>query len=1343
MNKRVLFIILPLVIGFSFVAGIYLALKPSLQKWLTTSINQIAQDQLPVQFVVGQVQWSLFLPKISLSEISIQSKPGGLKDIPEIKISKIDASLDLLAIFTGKVSISTVRVEGVTSQINMDPFIDTEGPAEPLPLKEFFTVLKKIPISRIRLEKTNLQLDFNKQSQQVLLNSVELFSINRKTELLFHLLIPDGIIKQKGYSDIPLRVQTEFILRETNLDLELFRLTSFNTVLSAQGVLDEISTIHIKPSGKIEFDVFAELPQLAEAIKSVRTFEKLSGVVKTSGRIQLEKKGLVAAEMKFAGQKIQYEKFDVGNVIFDGEFKDDVLNIPKIQITNEAGLIDIEKLKLSLTKNNSSESPTSEYYLSGKLKSQYFDIHQFLLSIGLKDIPIEIFLAADLDCEGPVLPNANLKCQGQIKGQQIEVRTGDKIQDTLVNVEEMLADGAVNITNKSVTYQADLTMEANKGKSQGVITYDEGFKIQFESNEFDFGNLDRTANLKVEGIAALKGSTQGNSDQATFEIDLNGKQIYFENFYLGDVSSKLRYEKGQLYFDNVKGQILTPETATSLAPSLYEGQLVVNLVDKRISAAAQIPQFEAQHILAVFQRRFTLPVPMTGNGTATVNVEGPFSLGKLSYDLVGKINQGSVAGDSFDLVDIALKSVDGNMKVEKAILRKNRSEILMEGVSNPQGQVDLAVQTKNWALENSENISQIGSQISGILDAKMTLKGFVLSPDVLFSGEIKSLTIEEKDYPDSQFSTELSRQNIKGQLNLFANQLVSEFVFPLTPSSEFLLKARAQDWKYAALFSLIGGGSLLNDYETNLSGNLQFSSEQGGFWNCTGQAQLTELELKRGNLSLINKLPIEMEMKQGIGSFKNFRIESTGADSAFFEIQSERFSQSDLTMRIDGTSNLRLFQIFVPFLEELSGIAKININTAGPTSKPEILGTAKIEDGFVKLKVFPHPLEKIKANIQFSQSKVLISDFTGNLAGGNFFGDGSVLILGPKNLPVNVKAQFRDVSLNFPQGMRTSGLGELSFTGNTFPYVFSGSYRVLGGFVDKEFQDQEAQENNLKQSDYLPKNISQTSSDPIELDLLINIERPLPVKNSLLDGTVVGAVSIRGPPSQFRLGGRVSTERGSKALFRDKVFDIQTANVQFNNTTEVNPELYISANSRITQYDIAMLIQGTAKSPLVRLSSTPPLSDQDIISLIALGIRSESLEKQFESTQKSEQATADALGGLAAGVLTQIQPVKKLQETTGVEIQFSTLNDDTKNVSLQRVTLSKKITDKVRAAATQISGNYSAQEYTLQYNFTDNVSAIGRYEERRPNETSGDIEKTTKESQNILGLDLEFKREFK
>jgi translocation and assembly module TamB len=479
---------------------------------------------------------------------------------------------------------------------------------------------------------------------------------------------------------------------------------------------------------------------------------------------------------------------------------------------------------------------------------------------------------------------------------------------------------------------------------------------------------------------------------------------------------------------------------------------------------------------------------------------------------------------------------------------------------------------------------------------------------------------------------------------------------------------------------------------------------------------------------------MSLNMVNGVASLSQFRLDG---DQTFVSVTGKQISKGDLNLRLESQANLRLLQIFLPFLEELGGQANVAADVSGPLLKPEILGNGNVRNGFVKIKGFPHPFEKIQGDVQFSQSKILINRFLGNIAGGSFEGDGTVIIEGPHNIPTTIKAHLENVNLNVPDHIHTTGNADMIFSGSWFPFTLSGTYNVRSGFVDKEFGGDEAGANNLKQSSYLPKMILQSAFEPVLLDLNIILEKPLTIKNSIVDGAVSGQITVKGPPASPSLGGQLTAEKGTKATVRDKVFDVLNASIHFNDTSDINPELFVSAQARISDYDINLLIQGVAKDPVLKMTSVPPLSEQDIRSLIAFGVTSQSLEKS-SGTATNEKVN----NGLAAGVLTQFEPVKQFQKKTGVEIQVSA-SDDTKEGSVQRVTLSKKLSDRVRASATQATGSKAqSNEYTLQYNFTDNLSAVGRYEDKKYLD-SGDLGSGTRKDESILGVDLEFKREFK
>jgi translocation and assembly module TamB len=197
--------------------------------------------------------------------------------------------------------------------------------------------------------------------------------------------------------------------------------------------------------------------------------------------------------------------------------------------------------------------------------------------------------------------------------------------------------------------------------------------------------------------------------------------------------------------------------------------------------------------------------------------------------------------------------------------------------------------------------------------------------------------------------------------------------------------------------------------------------------------------------------------------------------------------------------------------------------------------------------------------------------------------------------------------------------------------------------------------------------------------------------------------------------------------------------IQFQDPHDINPELFISARSHVNEYDVNLLIQGSAKNIQLRLSSMPPLTEPDIVSLLALGITSSHLEKNVQSKEQEAQSSYQ----IGSAILSKNPLNKQLQDRLGLNLQFSSAFDESRNVAVPKITLSKPLSNKLKASASRTFGDQSAVEVKLQYSINQNISAVGVYENREAATDTRSINTQQTNSSNIFGLDLEFKREFK
>ena len=282
----------------------------------------------------------------------------------------------------------------------------------------------------------------------------------------------------------------------------------------------------------------------------------------------------MTADFKVKTEALKVEKFFLDRVTTSGSYDQTDVAVPEFKLQNPAGIVSIKNFKLHLNEQRSFE---------GSISTSKLELVDLLKSLGVPKVPLWLELAGAFPCTGQFQPNLLLNCRGKISGRNLTLKDEFSSTKPIVAIREMQATGSFEATEKHVSYSADLTMPNSKGRSEGVIDYDQGFKIGYEASELNIKDIKDFAGLKVEGRARVKGTTEGDSHSATLAANVDGDDVWFEDYELGSPHFALTYEKGNLDFNDFKGH---------LSVSRYHGNVRVNLRKKEISADARLPFFK-------------------------------------------------------------------------------------------------------------------------------------------------------------------------------------------------------------------------------------------------------------------------------------------------------------------------------------------------------------------------------------------------------------------------------------------------------------------------------------------------------------------------------------------------------------------------------------------------------------------------------------------------------------------------------------------------------------------------------------------------------------------------------
>lgn len=1331
-------------LGFAFMLGFFNTYHlPKIKTWLLVEVERISQENSPFRVWPQNVELTFFPPGIEFQDVRILPQNELQQNIGPAHVESVEVNISFLALAQGKIRASDISLvkpqfKFVFKQ-SLEEFIRQQRSKSKGPQNFNFESLFRLPVDEISIEGLDLQAKFNNENLAVNIKDSSLEIENRFKSLLVRADISEIIVKQLGRKeDLSLSVESKLLIEDEGIQVSSLKLKSDESFIVASGKLDgKISDFDLKQLN-LNTRLFLKLPDIADFVEALGRkglLPALEGTVGSDTQISFDFKnkkmsGVYSIETK----NVKIAERLIGAVRSKGTFKDQSLQSSSLLVQNHSGSVRFKNLSLE---------KADKVQIKAEVDLQRLDIRPFLSSIGVGLIPVEARLTGQLPCSGELWPEITLQCLGSAQVKDLHV-FGESKQSTIVKVAQAAAKGSFEVTKSQVSYSADVTAgQKSSGSSKGVISYEKGFNISFIGKRLEMSDIENLVGLKIEGAAVLSGETSGTSKTGQVEIDIRAKQVWLEDYGLGNVDSIARYKDGKLTFRQLKGQFNS---------SRYQGGLTIDLRKKELFLNQKLDFIDLGDVQSLMARKVQLPIQIEGTGSGEIQAWGPLQFNKMSYKLESQFFRGEIAKETFEKGTFHVSAQNGVVKADQVSLEKANSNIRAEGQIQPNGDIDVVIVGRRLRLEQSENLSRLGLDIVGQFDSTLSLKGRLPDPDMILNGRLINLSLGGSPAEDSSFRLNIMRDRLEGDINFIGRTVQSRFTIPYSSEGPFDLYLKTTKWDFTNLFSLLSTTAKKKDFQTQLSMEANLKSTRGGFWKSTGSVNIQDFSIKRGPVQMNTSEPLKISFRDGVVEAQNLNLKG---DGTFLKVDIINATQDSFVTDINGKMDMSLMALLTPFLDDLRGNLSVALKTRGPIQDLNVLGSAFVQNGYVKLAQFPHPFDQIQADLLFNQRNIALNSIKTTLGGGAVKGEGRIQLNSLDEVPIDFRAVFDDISLNIPDGMRTKGSGDLQITGSRFPYTLKGTYNVNYGDITMDFAGTPNKANEIKPSEFLPQFLTAEQFQPLRLDLQINLNKPVSVKNELLDVQARGKLSVKGPPDNLRLNGVINPVPGGKIKFKDTEFDLLTGYVDFRNSPPDKPLIYLSAEAKvsettvnptsrreeITNYEVGMLVQGQAPAVDISLESRPPLSYQQIVSLLALGMTTATtIDNNYDpSAQSSDGSIASGVIGTQIGTrLIGRQLSEPLKERLGVEVKISTSLNTVDNATYPKVIFSKQWTPKVETSASRTIENNPKSDVKLEYKVNDNISFIGLWEGReQTSDTDQEIE------ENKVGVDVEYRVNFK
>ncbi|HTU36352.1 MAG TPA: translocation/assembly module TamB domain-containing protein, partial [Candidatus Acidoferrum sp.] len=402
-------------------------------------------------------------------------------------------------------------------------------------------------------------------------------------------------------------------------------------------------------------------------------------------------------------------------------------------------------------------------------------------------------------------------------------------------------------------------------------------------------------------------------------------------------------------------------------------------------------------------------------------------------------------------------------------------------------------------------------------------------------------------------------------------------------------------------------------------------------------------------------------------------------------------STRPMNLSVNGSVDLGLLQAFGVGIRS-KGRATLHLVAQGQVSHPKMNGELQIAGGSFLSDTLPIFVESLNGAIRITERRVEIQQLQGTVGGGNVSITGFVAYA--PHLRFNLAAQAQSIRIRYPQGIRSLLDANLTFVGTRSRSTLAG--RVL---VNRLSLTQQFDIGTLigQFSSQVPSTAPSLFEQDMKLQVAVASSTALNLTSSKLSIGGNFNLNIAGTVANPVVLGRVALSQG-EVFFMGKRYDIQSGTIEFANPVQIEPILNVFAKTTVNQYQITLNFVGPIDRLRTNYTSTPPLSEADIIHLIAFGTTAEEA-----AASPSVPTSVAAESVLAQGVSSQV--AGRLEKLTGIsQITIDPLvTDSTGSNAGSQIGIQERVSGSLLLTFSTSVTNTQAQTVEVQYSASKNV----------------------------------------
>ncbi|MGK5086814.1 translocation/assembly module TamB domain-containing protein, partial [Bdellovibrionota bacterium FG-2] len=777
----------------------------------------------------------------------------------------------------------------------------------------------------------------------------------------------------------------------------------------------------------------------------------------------------------------------------------------------------------------------------------------------------------------------------------------------------------------------------------------------------------------------------------------------------------------------------------------YLGKGFLDLGDAETAALDfSITEGNVQDLIQIFRNLvkdyWWFPHSLNGPFSGKVHVGGGLDLKLLDVTALFNGEAWDFMGERFRTVALQGGYERGRVYITSLKSKKRTGEIQGRISVDPQDFFDWSLVTRGFSVSDLDHVAQLDVPMRGALSFFSEGKGKLGVIQSNTQIALNQVVVRGQSLPPSELVVRSEHGVTRAQGTALGGQGGLDFSYDFNLGGQSFLRTELKGLDFSPLLLLLNP-RMMQDPELagSVSAAAQLSFRSGQIEKGSGKIEIQDYLLAKKGARFHLAHPVSFKVTEGAFDLHDLVLKGTDG-SARLDL---RGRESEIEGRVTGGMDVSVVEFLTPSISQAAGVAELDFTIGGALKDPLIFGRATVEGVSVRVPAVDSPFENISGTFQLRQNLLTVQNLKADLAGGRVDAEGTVQLFADRYPKVSLFGRIAQTKLKIVPFDFVTLKGKLEVQGDEPPYKVKGEVVSDSALSTmKVLQSQKVV--GLKALQYTPPpSLKREGSYPkFVLEIQASADRGIMIRNDLIQAEAKGAVTIVNTLETPRIIGKAELIQG-KMVFKDRMFQIESASAIFDNPMEINPILSLLAHTELSPYKIQLYVSGRMDPlPKIELTSNPVMPESEIISLLTMGLTSGE-SKRLSSADRSLMEQGEA----ASLLLHSLDFNREVQSKTGFEIQLNeSVNpqqatsafrpQSTEGSVAPKVVIKKSLTKNldVSAGSTVGVGTSGQKEVNAEYKVTPGVFVIGVWDQFETNDANSNAS---------FGFDLKLQKRFK